>query len=537
MKLRVAFVLLLAALVVKVSAQATLSVQGTIQKSFGGAVDDGDYSLTFRLYTAESGGTLVWEETQDGVEVIGGVYSVLLGEANPLNAGFNTVYYLGIAVDGGAELIPRTKLTSAPYALSLIGQSNTFPSAGSVGVGTVTPEERLHVNNTDGHARQIISTSGDYMAGLRLKAGNYLGSLDVDQYAYTMRSEDLSINIVPAAAGGKVYLYGNGGVKARTEDNGLFVQGLLNTASSINAGNGNFHSTIGDARIYREGDLHMLCRGDGYTEFKKALFIPGNTGINFDGQLYFSAGGGPSFNPIIGGNQSISIQAVQAVMARGFIIGSDARIKTDLKTSDPQSDLSTLMSLEVTDYRRVDSFQQGNQHQKGFIAQQVEKVFPEAVSISAGVIPDIYAFPVALAIKEEEATFVMEKTHGLSVGSRVRIYASDDSQQEYEVIQTDDEHTFTVSNWHGPKEALNTFVFGKEVDDFRKVDYDKIHTLNVSATQELVRRVAQLEADNATLRQRNQEIREQNQGLRSEVNSIQDRMNKLENLLISNAQR
>ncbi|MFM8450532.1 MAG: hypothetical protein ACKOAY_10555, partial [Haliscomenobacter sp.] len=45
-------------------AQATLSIQGTIQKSFGGAVDDGKYSLTFKLYTEESGGTPVWSETQ-----------------------------------------------------------------------------------------------------------------------------------------------------------------------------------------------------------------------------------------------------------------------------------------------------------------------------------------------------------------------------------------------------------------------------------------------------------------------------------------
>ncbi|MFM8486711.1 MAG: hypothetical protein ACKOCH_10265, partial [Bacteroidota bacterium] len=94
-----------------IHAQATLSVQGTIQRSFGGAVDDGKYALTFKLYTAATGGTPVWSETQDNIEVIGGVYSALLGEANPLTAGFDQVYYLGIAVDGGAELIPRTRLT------------------------------------------------------------------------------------------------------------------------------------------------------------------------------------------------------------------------------------------------------------------------------------------------------------------------------------------------------------------------------------------------------------------------------------------
>ncbi|WP_282774600.1 hypothetical protein [Phaeodactylibacter xiamenensis] len=128
-------------------AQANLSVQGTIQRSFGAAVDDGNYSLTFRLYETDAGGTPIWEETQDAVEVIGGVYSVVLGEAEPLDAPFDQPYFLGVSVDGGTELTPRARLTSAPYALSLIGQDNTFPSSGTVGIGTTEPDDqqRLHV--------------------------------------------------------------------------------------------------------------------------------------------------------------------------------------------------------------------------------------------------------------------------------------------------------------------------------------------------------------------------------------------------------
>ena len=210
----------------QLQAQATLSVQGTIQRSFGGAVDDGKYALTFKLYTAETGGTPVWSETQDNIEVIGGVYSALLGEANPLTAGFNEVYYLGIAVDGGAELIPRTRLTSAPYALSLIGQSNTFPSAGNVGVGTVTPEVKLHVNNSDGNAVQFITAPNDNNASLRLSAGVHEGYLDVTKYAYNIGSSNKSINIF-SGSGGRVHLYGNGSLKAHTDDDGLVVVGRL----------------------------------------------------------------------------------------------------------------------------------------------------------------------------------------------------------------------------------------------------------------------------------------------------------------------
>ena len=45
------------------------------------------------------------------------------------------------------------------------------------------------------------------------------------------------------------------------------------------------------------------------------------------------------------------------------------------------------------------------------------------------------------------------------------------------------------------------FVFGLEHADVRTVDYEALALPNVSATQELARKVAALEAQNATLRQ------------------------------------
>lgn len=117
-------------------AQATLSTQGVLQRTTGMAVEDGDYAITFKLYTTESGGTPVWSETQSDVEVVGGVYGVQLGSVTPLNIPFDQVYYLGLTVSGGAEHFPRTKLTAAPYALSLLGQDNKFPSTGAVEVGS-----------------------------------------------------------------------------------------------------------------------------------------------------------------------------------------------------------------------------------------------------------------------------------------------------------------------------------------------------------------------------------------------------------------
>ena len=48
----------------------------------------------------------------------------------------------------------------------------------------------------------------------------------------------------------------------------------------------------------------------------------------------------------------------------------------------------------------------------------------------------------------------------------------------------------------------NIFVYGKEVNDFHTVDYEALSTLNISATQALVKRLNDLEAQNATLKRK-----------------------------------
>jgi hypothetical protein len=111
--------------------QPTLSIQGILKKASGEAVPDGNYNLVFRLYNAPTGGTMLWDEIQSDVEVISGIYSTVLGNTDPLNVPFDQTYYLGVTV-GSTEMTPRIQLTSAPYALALIGSTNQFPSSGLV---------------------------------------------------------------------------------------------------------------------------------------------------------------------------------------------------------------------------------------------------------------------------------------------------------------------------------------------------------------------------------------------------------------------
>ncbi len=138
--------------------QAQLSLQGTLLKANGAAEDDGPKKMAFKLYTQDVGGTAIWTEVQDDVEITDGVHSVTLGKITPLTPSFTQTYYLGVTVASGSELAPRAQLTSSPYALSLRGQDNAFPSTGAVGIGTTTPTtgSELHVKDATAEAEVTV---------------------------------------------------------------------------------------------------------------------------------------------------------------------------------------------------------------------------------------------------------------------------------------------------------------------------------------------------------------------------------------------
>lgn len=97
-----------------------LNYQGQLTDSAGSPVADGSYSITFGIYDASSGGTLIWTETQNPVTVNRGLFNVILGSVNPIALGsYGTGnLYLGINVNSNGEMSPRQQLLPAVYAMN-----------------------------------------------------------------------------------------------------------------------------------------------------------------------------------------------------------------------------------------------------------------------------------------------------------------------------------------------------------------------------------------------------------------------------------
>ncbi|MBP6235402.1 MAG: hypothetical protein KA270_01040 [Saprospiraceae bacterium] len=154
-----------------INAQATLSLQGILKKANGIALEDDTYPITFKIYVVDST-QVKWMETQPEVEVISGIYSVILGKVTPLNLPFDKDYELGISI-GSQEMRPRVRLTSAPYALALRGSSNQFPSAGQVladeikvAQGVLASGGAPGTNGVDKNGYAFTGNNGDNDSGL-----------------------------------------------------------------------------------------------------------------------------------------------------------------------------------------------------------------------------------------------------------------------------------------------------------------------------------------------------------------------------------
>lgn len=123
-----------------------LSYQGRLADPATGAPKaDGSYSMTFRIYDAATGGTILWTEIKD-ITVSKGLFATLLGDTTALAA---TIFdgndrWLGVKVGGDTETTPRMRLAFAPYASyalnagTLGGQNSAFyRNATNINAGTL----------------------------------------------------------------------------------------------------------------------------------------------------------------------------------------------------------------------------------------------------------------------------------------------------------------------------------------------------------------------------------------------------------------
>ena len=142
--LRLLFSLFLLVVFAQVAlAQNRMNFQGQLNNA-DGTPANGEFSVRFSLYNDSLGGAPLLTQTQR-LRILEGFFNTSL---NVRSIRFDTLYWVGLAIDGGAELRPRLPLFSSPYSFStrsLFGETNVVPSSGNAGFGTRRPRAPLHV--------------------------------------------------------------------------------------------------------------------------------------------------------------------------------------------------------------------------------------------------------------------------------------------------------------------------------------------------------------------------------------------------------
>jgi len=509
-----------------INVPGTWSVNGTNYYYNNGNVGIGTSSPAGQL--ANTAGNVI---ATDG----NGISQQGLGWVNTSSAGYAGLFYNANNTVSGPGL--AVKITSPAAAALDVSQGGSAGTAGTsllrvqgtgqVGIGVASPTQTLDVNGGIlARSTSAISQQGAYLQWNRTggqgetwllnqqgggPGGIYFGKSDGSNNATEWARFDGNGNLgLGTTPGQKLDVNGNANVSGNSSVGGSLALRNSTTEkynwSLTNGGLNLSESDVASGRLFVQDGGNV---GIGTTSPIAKLHVSGSAQATpTGGNTSYFYGGSPLIGPQPPGGTTARATAAyfdggqvwvnSTIVAGALNTTSDRRIKRVLGLSDRAADLALLNKLRITDYAYIDQHANAPGVIKKVIAQEVEEVLPTAVSRSTQALPNVYEKATKLSYAAGQLTVTTAKAHELPTqGGRMRFYTPTNESLDVDVTVVD---AHTVRFASAQAYASGLFVYGKYVDDFRSVDYDALTTLNVSATQELARQVAELKAENATLK-------------------------------------
>ncbi len=363
----------------------------------------------------------------------------------------------------------------------IYGSSDALYVNGNVGIGTTTPGSKLDVN---GNAKATsFSGSGSGLTGIPNSATTATSANTVN----TIVARDGSGNSYFAGSTGIGFVqqgfYGDdgGNIATRPSSGGAtFFQNYAGTRTDIFIANNGYVGMGTTTPVVKLDVRGSVARSQ--NDFKNGTTDSGDYADKNNGQH----DGTPT------GGLNVSIRSEGYVEMLGAVYYSDRRIKNSITRVDPAGALKRINQLQVSDYRMVDPGQHGRGVRTGLIAQEVQTVMPEAVHSRRDFVPDVYAYAAKLAFIATNQTLqvTMTNAHGFKAGDVVKLF-DEKGQNEVKVLAVASPTNFVVG---ATNQTAKLFVYGKQVNDFLAVDYDRVFTVGIGAIQEVARQ-AQLQTE------------------------------------------
>lgn len=175
------------------------------------------------------------------------------------------------------------------------------------------------------------------------------------------------------------------------------------------------------------------------------------------------------------------------IYSPAFNVTSDSNLKRDIKLSEYHSDLDLTKSIHVYDYR----FHTNSNMSKGFIAQQVETMYPQCISKTMGFLK---CSVTPSYITNDGVIKISTLPFNVEVGEKISI-SFQNQQSDYIVykIINDNVHVSGDKRYMG----MNVFIIGK-YGIIRNIDTTQLLALSFNSIKALISRIEKLEEYMAT---------------------------------------
>lgn len=451
-----------------------MNYQGRLTDSAGNPVADAQYSIVFRIYDAATGGTNKWGPQTIPVDVVNGDFNTILGPTDSSSRNIVSAFdggtrYLQITFQGNA-ILPRQQILSSPTAF-FAEQAGQLASVtvlnGNVGVGTATPQAKLHVVGTGLFDQFGVGTSFPN------------STLHVNSTDNTRMAARVQVN-----GATKFLVSTNGGVSIGANEpapppDGLYVQGNINAPNVFVTGS-DPQLKIHDPAS--QGSSLSLIAGNNLTDGYDIHYNPGQTRLEFRRNslsvttipMFIDSAGTVSINNAtpnsaykldVGGDAYISgyiYQPFGGVNHRldksgssAIWLTSDARLKQQIHTIDSAAEtLARLRGVtwhwnerglqhltrdieknfkstsgkpeddqKVWREKRAEALKKHSRLQYGFVAQEVAQVFPDWVQTDEAGFKQVNMSRLTAvlveALKEHQTEITMGRSRIAELNGRV----------------------------------------------------------------------------------------------------------------------
>jgi hypothetical protein len=276
-------------------------------------------------------------------------------------------------------------------------------------------------------------------------------------------------------------------------------------------------STLGLERARFSSNGYL---GVGTTPTAPLEVVSGASVASMGSSLYFNSTTGSALVSSANYTSTVSIVSNSSVWVKNgwsFVASSDHRIKKNTTPADLSNVAAIFDNINLYTYSYIDATDTppGTPNTvHGFIAQEVNQYFPEAITVTREAIPNVYAMasasssslaPATLTLTLPSTVSLSNLTTPVNVGDTLQyLLSNSDAPVKATVLGIQDDRTLVVDAVD-PRGAAtgaeggDVFVYGTYVSDFLTLDKNKLLGLCYGKVKQLTGQVMALEAHTMAL--------------------------------------